>query len=55
MLTYHAQVHAHWVMYPTLASSSTANIDIMKGMGWLLGQKVASDVAITTAVDFVQI
>ena len=49
--SYSGQVHAHWATYPTLAATSKANIDIMKSIGWLLGQKVDSDETIAKAVE----
>jgi len=52
MLTPYYQVHAHWATYPTLAASSKAYIDIMNGIGWLLGQKVDSDETIAKAVEY---
>jgi len=50
-LTFMNQVHAHWATYPTLAATLKANIDIMKGIGWLLGQKVDNDETIAKAVE----
>jgi len=34
-----------------LAATSKANVDIMKGIGWLLGEKVDSDQTIAKAVE----
>jgi hypothetical protein len=45
------QVHAHWTTYPTLSATSKANLDIMKGIGWLLGKEVDSDETIAKAVE----
>jgi len=37
--------HAHWAFFPMLKSSVKASMDIVKGMGWLLGHEVDDETA----------
>jgi len=46
------QVHAHWGTYTGLKASRKANLDIMKGIGYLLGKKLDDDEAIAKATEF---